>query len=65
MYRRGGRGSAAVRVFGDFVIRVFSELVREHEVFGPPDAGVMPDWFRARYVGRLADRKPDATAAAA
>ena len=65
MYRRGGRGSAAVRVFSDFVIRVFSELMREREVFGPPDAGAMQDWFRARFVGRLADRKPDATAAAA
>lgn len=63
MYRRGGRGAAAVREFGDFVSRVFNDLMREREVFGPPDTGAMPDWFRARYVGRLADRKADASAA--
>jgi LysR family transcriptional regulator for bpeEF and oprC len=59
LYRRGGRASAAVREFGDFVIRVFSDLMRERHVFGPPDTGAMPDWFSARYVGRLADRKTD------
>jgi LysR family transcriptional regulator for bpeEF and oprC len=64
LYRRGGRGSAAVREFGDFVIRVFSDLMREREVFGPPDGGAMPDWFKARYVGRLADRKVDGSAPA-
>jgi DNA-binding transcriptional LysR family regulator len=61
LYRRGGRASAAVRVFGNFVMRVFGDLMRERDAFGPPDTGAMPDWFRARYVGRLADRKPDAT----
>jgi hypothetical protein len=53
-----------VREFGDFVIRAFSDLMHEREVFGPPDGGAMPDWFRTRYVGRLADRKGDRSAPA-
>ena len=59
MYRRGGRGAAAVREFADFVVGVFGDLMREREKYGPPDTGGMPDWFRTRYVGRLADRKAE------
>jgi len=62
MYRRRGRQVAAVRAFGDFVTRLFAELLEKRKAFGPPDTTAMPDWFRARYVGRLTDRPANCAA---
>lgn len=59
MYRRGAKSSAAVRAFGDFVTTTFADLMAEREAFGPADSGSMPDWFKARYVGRLSERRAE------
>lgn len=57
MYRRGGRGSAAVRAFSDFAAAVFADLMQQRLAYGPPDTSAIPDWFRTRYVGRLVERR--------
>ena len=56
MYRRGGRGSARVRAFADFITRVFARTMRQREAYGPADTTAMPEWFHTRYTGRLAGR---------
>lgn len=64
MYRRGAKSSAAVRAFGDFVTTTFGDLMKEREAYGPVDTGSMPDWFKARYVGRLSERRAEQPARA-
>lgn len=56
MYRRGGRSSARVRAFADFITGLFAETMRQRNAYGPPDTTGMPDWFHSRYTGRLAGR---------
>lgn len=56
MHRRGGRGSARVRAFSDFITDVFARVMREREAYGPADTTAMPDWFHSRYTGSLAGR---------
>lgn len=56
MYRRGGRGSARVRAFADFITGVFARTMAEREGYGPADTTAMPDWFHSRYTGSLAGR---------
>lgn len=62
LFRRGGRASARVRAFGDFVIDVFRRL--EAARTGPDTAAfpaTTPDWYLANHVGGLAGRwKPRA-----
>lgn len=56
LYRRGARSSARVRAFADFMTALFADVMRQRQSYGPPDTTAMPDWFHARYTGRLADR---------
>lgn len=60
LYRRGGRLSARVRAFSEFVTAVFADITKRRWVYGPPDTSAMPEWFRSRYSGRLAGRRSDA-----
>lgn len=55
-YRRGGRTSAKVRAFGDFVTEVFERLEASRGEGVPPEPGAVPDWYRAGHVGGLAGR---------
>jgi LysR family transcriptional regulator, regulator for bpeEF and oprC len=56
MYRRGGRSSARVRAFADFITGLFADTMRRRVAYGPADTTGMPDWFHSRYTGRLAGR---------
>jgi DNA-binding transcriptional LysR family regulator len=60
LYRRGGRMSARVRAFSDFVTTVFVDIMQRRQPYGPPDTSPMPEWFRSRYAGRLAARSKTA-----
>ena len=65
LYRRGGRLSARVRAFSEFVTSVFADIMLRRQAWGPPDTSPMPDWFRSRYSGRLAGRRAEPATAAA
>ncbi len=56
-YRRGGRNSAKVRAFSDFVAEVFERLEASRGASAPvPLEGSTPAWFVANHVGGLAGR---------
>lgn len=55
-YRRGGRNSAKVRAFSDFVTEVFQRLEASRADGPAPVRGQTPDWFLADHVGGLAGR---------
>ena len=55
-YRRGGRNSAKVRAFGDFVIEAFQRLEASRAGGPAPLQSQPPDWFLADHVGGLAGR---------
>jgi LysR family transcriptional regulator for bpeEF and oprC len=56
MYRRGGRDSARIRAFGEFVTTTFADIMQRRQAWGAPDTSPMPEWFRSRYSGRLVGR---------
>jgi LysR family transcriptional activator of dmlA len=56
LYRRGGRQSARVRAFGDFITDVFGRITAALGPAAPPNANPQPQWFRTGYTGGLAAR---------
>lgn len=56
LYRRGGRLSASVRAFSEFVTFIFADIMQRRLAYGLPDNSPMPEWFRSRYAGHLAGK---------